>query len=530
MLQDLLVNKQGEPLANGVVKFFSNTARTTYKNVYYQSGTVETYDYIPLPNPLTLSAAGTIVDITGADVILGFYPLSETDNTTPETYFIQVYDQFGTLQFTRFNFPIQPTGGTPTSGEQDIKQLIINNRFWRNIGSATLTNVGSMIVAPDQHDGYSTGLAGASSVPVNGYLTDITFNKNATGSAESVTFTKFPLQSSPVLTDDITPEFYLNHVATSTSGSETLKYYQFPISLHLRTLSAVEACVSIQAKGNASITLSIFQFQGTGQASTTPTPFKTIPLTSSWTKYTSTFEFPPDFGTTIDGSSAVGDDALYLWVGLPASTTCDISFTLPSVYLINNIDEIPINDFRNYDEVNAIISSPRTGDVKTSLNYFVPFGWIQMNDETIGSASSGATTRANSDTWPLYNLIWNKVSDTYAPVSGGRGASAYADFIANKTIALTKALGQVFAGTTPGSVALGTTAGASTQTLSISNMPAHNHPGSTVAMTNSGLTGQNIGGLVQLGGSTAITVASQGSGAPFDIIQPTIYMNFIIKL
>lgn len=462
-----LRDKLGNPLSSGTVYLFSNTARTTLKNWYYQSGTVEPYAYIPLPNPMNIDAAGNVSDITGAIVIPGFYTLSEADNTTVETYFIKIFDSSGTLVNTLYNFPIIPTGGVAPTGVQDIKQLIVNNRFWRNVGTQTLTSVTSAIVAPDQHDGFSTGTAGASGTPVNGYLTDITFNKNTTGSAETVTFAQFPLSSSPALTGDITPEFYLHHVATGATGSETIKYYQFPISLHLRTLSAIQACVSIQAKGNASITLSIFQFQGTGQTSTTPVPFKTIPLTNTWTKYTQSVELPPDFGTTVDSSP--GDDALYLWVGLPASATCDISFTLPSLYLIDNVEEIPVNDFKDYDEINAIISSPRTGDIRIGLNSYSSWGWAPMNDGTL--CNSGSVTpptglafaRQNIDAWPLFSLLWNnyKAYDTgsnFNPIcqmysSAGSatnyGASALADWNALKQLQLTSMMGQVILGTVP---------------------------------------------------------------------------------
>lgn len=61
-------------------------------------------------------------------------------------------------------------------------------------------------------------------------------------------------------------------------------------------------------------------------------------------------------------------------------------------------------------------------------------GWVRANGRTIGSASSGATERANSDTSALYTYLWNNFADALCPVSTGRGASAAADFAANKTI------------------------------------------------------------------------------------------------
>jgi hypothetical protein len=61
-------------------------------------------------------------------------------------------------------------------------------------------------------------------------------------------------------------------------------------------------------------------------------------------------------------------------------------------------------------------------------------GWVRANARTIGSSSSGATERANADTETLFLFLWNNFSDTRAPVSGGRGGSAAADWAANKTI------------------------------------------------------------------------------------------------
>lgn len=83
-----------------------------------------------------------------------------------------------------------------------------------------------------------------------------------------------------------------------------------------------------------------------------------------------------------------------------------------------------------------------TGDVKLTLKSAADAGWVLMNDGTIGSASSGATTRANADTQALYALLWDNVADAWAPVTGGRGASAAADFAANKPLRLTRALGR----------------------------------------------------------------------------------------
>lgn len=64
----------------------------------------------------------------------------------------------------------------------------------------------------------------------------------------------------------------------------------------------------------------------------------------------------------------------------------------------------------------------------------VKAGWVRMNGRTIGNATSGGTERANADTQPLYEYAYANYVDAICPVSGGRGASAAADYAANKTL------------------------------------------------------------------------------------------------
>lgn len=94
----------------------------------------------------------------------------------------------------------------------------------------------------------------------------------------------------------------------------------------------------------------------------------------------------------------------------------------------------------------------RTGDAKLTYDDTADPGWIRANDTTIGNASSGATGRANADTEALFTLLWNKIANQWAPVSSGRGASAAADYAANKTLALSKSLGRALAVAGTGSV------------------------------------------------------------------------------
>ncbi len=76
-----------------------------------------------------------------------------------------------------------------------------------------------------------------------------------------------------------------------------------------------------------------------------------------------------------------------------------------------------------------------TGDTKWRPIIGSLTGWVRANGRTIGSGSSGATERANSDCQSLFEYLWNNYTDTLCAVGGGRGATATADFNANKVIA-----------------------------------------------------------------------------------------------
>ena len=474
MLQDFLIGKDGLPLVAGIVTMYHPSNQPILKNWYYQTGVYGSYTYEALPNPLVLSAAGTIQDVNGNDVIPFYYPYSETDASIPQPYFVTVYDQYGELQFTRSNFPFVAPGNSPSASVLGVDNYIINNRFWRNAGTinaATLPGTWTtqynssgtyyyQTIAPDQHEGFS--------------MPDVNYIKNVNGSStETITFNTFSTTSTPILSGDVGPEYYINHNCTADSSGATLKVYQFPISLHLATLVGQTFSFTIQGQavtGSPTVNFYIYQFAGTGATSPVPQLIGNFTFTSSWTKFTLT-------GLTFAGTvpftlpSTANDDAYYLQIAMPntSNAVCNLNFTLPSIYLGT---QVPTNNFSTYDQIAAIINSPRTGDLRTSINQFYYFGWVPMNDGTIGNASSNATARANSDTWPLYNLIWNLFA-AYSTGSSTSGANPIAqmytstgtlvgygpnvtspttainDFNANKAISLTASMGKVMLGTVP---------------------------------------------------------------------------------
>lgn len=207
-----------------------------------------------------------------------------------------------------------------------------------------------------------------------------------------------------------------------------------------------------------------------------------------------------------------------------------------------------------------------TGDVLWVPKTGTRAGFVRMNGRTIGSASSGASERANADCEDLYAYIWANFADAICAVTGGRGISAAADFAANKPIAVLDMRSRgPFGLDDMGNSALSaftsvtfdkgnaTTAGASggdaSKTLATANIPSHTHTGttasdgahthglSTAARSNSNTNVSSVNGSgndTQTASSGAhthtFTTDATGGGSAFDAMPPFILGTWHWKL
>ena len=88
----------------------------------------------------------------------------------------------------------------------------------------------------------------------------------------------------------------------------------------------------------------------------------------------------------------------------------------------------------------------QTGDPIWRLRVGQMLGFVRMNGLTLGSLTSGATEYAAANAVNLFEYLWNNLPDSIAAVSTGRGATAAADFAANKTIVIPTMQGYLAAG------------------------------------------------------------------------------------
>lgn len=171
----------------------------------------------------------------------------------------------------------------------------------------------------------------------------------------------------------------------------------------------------------------------------------------------------------------------------------------------------------------------QTGAIQPFYGTGVLAGFVRVNGRTIGSATSGATERANADCQALFNYLWN--ADANLNVTPARGVSSAADWAANKTIALPDFRGCAISGLddmgnsaagrlTPSyfganATVLGALGGTEYAVLSAAHIPAS-------GLYVSGQTGYDTpdhshsytrrGGAIHQDGTNAATVATQDIG------------------
>lgn len=285
-------------------------------------------------------------------------------------------------------------------------------------------------------------------------------------------------------------------------------------------------------------------------------------------------------GTTSTPQNAYQDSALS--IAHPNPITLDSAGRVPQFYLADGSIKIRLTDSAGVQQLvadNVLVVGPSsgsggggsvdattvlaTGDIKVKYGTGTLSGFVRANGRTLGSATSGATERANADTQALFEYLWG--ADANLAVSGGRGSSANDDWSANKTIALPDLRGRVIAGMddmgnsaasrlTSGNsgfstTALGAAGGVEVITLSTAQIPSHTHantltdPGHAHTYTApgqspTGVTGGGSGGAIVAGdASTASAVTgisinnvSAGSGGAHGNVQPVMVMTFYIKL
>lgn len=296
-------------------------------------------------------------------------------------------------------------------------------------------------------------------------------------------------------------------------------------------------------------------------------------------------------GTVATPQNAYSD--VDLTIALTNPLSCDSSGRLQQFFLADGQIKIRLTD-KNGAEIlaadNILVVGPssggggggsvdptaiyQTGDIKVRYGTGTHSGWVRGNGRTIGSAASGATERANSDTQALWEYICTNDTTLRATISGGYSGSCANDYAANKTIQLpdyrgaalaglgdmgnsaTSVLTTTYCGADP--TVLGQFCGAQSKTIAQANLPNVNFSvttntsspisvlnGSTAAIGPPGTaipgSATNAAGIsvypASSFGALTVTVpslsgaaASGGSGTAFSVVPPMRLSTIYIKL
>ena len=265
-------------------------------------------------------------------------------------------------------------------------------------------------------------------------------------------------------------------------------------------------------------------------------------------------------GTTSTPQNAYQDSALT--IAHPNPITLDSAGRVPQFYLADGSIKIRLTDSAGVQQLVAdnvlVIGASSgsggggsvdattvlaTGDIKVKYGTGTLSGFVRANGRTIGSASSGATERANADAQALFEYLWG--ADANLSVSSGRGASANADWTANKTIALPDWRGRAIAGlddmgnsaagrltsTYFGTAAtvLGAAGGSESQTLTQAQLPAFK-PAITITDPGHQHTYTTTSGLQQVSGGSGTACWAGGTTANTNLVTTGITAAFTNNL
>jgi hypothetical protein len=293
-------------------------------------------------------------------------------------------------------------------------------------------------------------------------------------------------------------------------------------------------------------------------------------------------------GTTSTPQNGFQDTGLS--IVLPNPITLDAAGRIPQFFLADGQIKVRLQDKNGivkFVQDNLLVIGPSaggggggavdpttvmaTGDLKVRYDTAIISGFVRCNGRTIGSASSGATEFADPTAQALFTHLWTKDPNlVVTPV--GRGASAAADWAANKQIALPDWRGRALAAlddmgnTAAGrltatyfgtaATTLGAAGGGQSTALAQANLPSVNFAVSfgtitttvsgSIKMSNYQVAGggsaplcDNVGnngslsGPLSLSGGTTIgtsIAASGGSATPFSQVQPTMLATVYLKL
>ncbi len=301
-----------EPMAAGIVTFFSDIDRDQKKAVYQITGNPPNYTYTALDNPIILNADGSFSDNEGNNVIPYYYPFTGTpdENTgIEELYYITVTNADLEPQFTREGWP--NVFGSADNSSTTLTNYVPNGQLLahNDVPFVTGNQVGQLTVnefnfAPNGY--YFVRSSGASTDLLN-YQRNGSYSEDPTGSP------RYSLRLQCTIAASNTKQIQIRFLDVNKFASGTLNY-----TFAFNAISNDESDIPVTA--------TFLKNFGTGGS---PNVLIPIPLNEP----TITADQQQFYGSFIPGSNAsytigtLDDDYCALVINLPSNANYDLLFT-----------------------------------------------------------------------------------------------------------------------------------------------------------------------------------------------------------
>jgi hypothetical protein len=323
------------PMSGGYVYFYQNTNRNNLKAVYelQQALPTDPITYVPLPNPVILSGAGTIQDANGNDVLPYYFPYEGTPEDSSgaiDLYYIVVTNAAGNPEFTREAFPnITEGSASEFLIEENFVangQFLFHNNQNGNSNVITTFNYGGGVtttVFPVAQGGWTFERSDTSTA------TDtITFDHNNTFTTVPSENPRYAIRINRTIgSNDAIIDLRLRYMDVNKFFSPTQNYFY------------IFNAVSNNGSNIPNVNIELIQYFGTGgspSATVTTAQGSPIMITPTNTQFVIPIVFPSTSGMTIGTND---DDFIQIAIRFAPSTTFNCSIT--DVMLIQNAGPLP---------------------------------------------------------------------------------------------------------------------------------------------------------------------------------------------
>lgn len=551
-IEDVLLDKDsGVPLSGGLVYFEQDNQRGVLKPIYQITGTSPNYSYIQLPNPMTLSSIGTFEDSLNNPVVPYFYPYDAEGD--PEYYYIRVTSADDVPQFTREAVPY-----VSLQNNSDVLSAFTNE----------ISNPQFIEVLFDQTAGSYTYNFSAAVQQVVSIAPDwdLIVTCPTTGTV-TVTQTK-PTGSLNIITNPGTI------LTISSAGITALQLRQRIFgSPNLWGSGFLSGAFVAKTYSGTAVILNMFYSQSNGTVTAENLVSASLPASGSYTMFSGSLNIPASNSTQVYPGAYID-----IYFDIPLSIQIDITSVMVSYTGSTSIQNISYDQESRDRQIDHLYHYAYPivpvgtvidyGGFGTPLHYLacdgLPYDRIQYNPlyqkmtktesvtltvaATTFTVANGAIYRIGmpiegigiAATTTVTNIVGNTITMSLAAVApagvqtvrffaAGNGNGTTTFNVYNLQDSVVAGSGGTGIVTAPNSVIGGKT-GASTHAITIAEMPAHNHPGSTASIFGAGgggtlATPTNLSST----GTTPLTIASQGSGTAMSLVQVTTFLNKCIR-